>query len=73
MQIVFPPLDFTDASILLAIGAILLLITSQILPAFYGSADSTINKKRLENAAIFTGIMFLGAVIIKVVDILQGI
>ncbi len=73
MQIAFPPLDFTDASILLAIGAILLLITSQILPSFYGSADSTIKKKRLDNAAIFTGMMFLGAVIIKVVGILQGL
>jgi hypothetical protein len=72
MQIVFPPLDFTDAGILLAISAILLLITSQILPTFSTSLDSPITKRRLDNAAIIVGMMFLGTVIIRVVGIIQG-
>jgi hypothetical protein len=70
MQLLFPPLDFADASLLLAIGAILLLVTAQILPSFNELAESTIDKKRLDIAATVSGAMFLAIVVFRVVIII---
>ena len=72
MPILLPPLDLTDASIVLAIAAIVLLATAQVLPTFYEPANSVINKKKLENAAVVSGILFLTTVVIKVISIIFG-
>jgi hypothetical protein len=73
MQTIFPPLDLTDASILLAVSAILLLVTSQISPAYNGITDITIDKKRLDIAAMITGAMFLATVVIRVISFIRGV
>jgi hypothetical protein len=64
------PLGFWDISLLTAITAIILLITSELLSPQYGKVNIKINKKRLKNAAITLSIMFLATVAIRVVSIL---
>lgn len=66
-----PPIDLTDASILLAIGAIILIVTAQISPTSCLPTDPTIDKKKLDNAAIVTGAMLLITIILKVIGIIS--
>jgi len=53
------PLSLTDISLWLAVIAIILLITSEISSPHYGKTSLLINKKRLSNVALITGILFL--------------
>ena len=64
------PLTLWDVSLLLAITAIVLLVTSELLSPYYGTANLKINKKRLKNAAITTSIMFLMTVTIRIASII---
>ncbi len=73
MQLQLPPLDFTDTSILLAIASIILLVTAQLSPTFYGQADSTIDKKKIDNAAIVSGVLFLTTIVIRIVGTMFGL
>lgn len=66
-----PPLDFTDVILLLIIGGILLIITAE-LPSLYGSTSLARNKKRLMNAAIATGILFLATAAVRIIGIIIG-
>jgi uncharacterized membrane protein len=63
------PLTLWDASLLLAILAIILLVTSELLPR-YGKVSILINKKRLRNAAAAVSTLFLITVAIRIVDII---
>ena len=65
------PLGFWDISLLTAITAIILLITSELLSPQYGKVNIKTNKKRLKNAAITLSIMFLATVAIRVISILM--
>ena len=47
----------------------MLLITSELSPSF-GPFDVTIEKKKLQNAAVAAGILFLASMAIKIVNIL---
>ena len=64
------PLGFWDISLLTAITAIILLITSEMLSPHYGKVNIPINKKRLKNAAIVFSAIFLAAVAIRIAEIL---
>jgi len=64
------PLDFWDISLLLAITAIILLVTSEFLSPYYGKSNIKINKKRLKNAAITTAVLFLATVGIRIITII---
>lgn len=66
-----PPLDFTDASLLLAISAIILLITAELFSSSSGLTDLTLNK-RLKNAAIASSILFMATVAIRIIGIIVG-
>jgi len=66
------PLTLLDASLVLAITAIVLLITSEILSPYYGPANLKIDKKRLRNAALTTSILFLITVAIRIGTIIYG-
>jgi hypothetical protein len=68
MQI--PPLTFDDLSLLLALGAIVLLITSELASANYAPMFLRINKKRLRNAALITGLMFVATVAIRIIGLI---
>ena len=64
------PLSFWDISLWLAITAIILLITSEMLSPRYGKINIHINKKRLRNAALAVSILFLITVAIRVINII---
>jgi hypothetical protein len=64
------PLSFWDISLLLAITAIILLVTSELLSPYYGKTSLKINKKKLRNAAITTSILFLATVGIRIITII---
>jgi len=60
------PLSFWDVSLLIAITAIILLITSELLSPYYGKIIISINRKRLKNAAMTFSILFLATVAIRI-------
>jgi hypothetical protein len=64
------PLDFWHISLLLAITAIILLITSELLSPYYGKTNLLINKKRLRNAALTVSTLFLMTVAIRIITII---
>ena len=64
------PLGIWDISLLLAITAIILLITSELLSPHYGEANLKINRKRLRNTALTFSILFLATVALKIATML---
>jgi hypothetical protein len=66
------PLSFWDISLLLAVTAIILLITSELVSPYYGKTNLIINKKRLRNIALAFSIVFLITVAIRIFDIITS-
>jgi hypothetical protein len=64
------PLGFWDISLLLAITAIILLVTSELLSPSYGKTGALINNKRLKNTALTFSILFLTTVAIRIISII---
>ena len=65
-------LSFWDISLWLAVTAIILLITSELTSPYYGKTNLLINKKRLKNAALTIGILFLITVAIRIYEIITS-
>jgi hypothetical protein len=65
-----PPLTFSDLSLLLAVGAISLLVASELASFQYGLTNLTLNKKKLRNAALTTGLLFLVTIAIQIINII---
>ena len=61
----FPPLTFTDFSLLLIVGAIILLITAEVISPQYGLNNLAIDRKKLRYAALAMAIAFLIVVALK--------
>lgn len=72
MDLIFP-LSLWDISLLLAVTAIILLVTSEFLSPYYGRVSLRINRKRLRNAAFTTSILFLATVVIRIASILTSL
>jgi hypothetical protein len=64
------PLSIWDVSLLLAIAAMVLLITSELLSPNYGKINLKISKKRLRNSALAVSILFLATVVAKIITII---
>ena len=64
------PLSFLDISLWLAVTAIILLITSELISPHYGKTNLVINKKRLRNAALTVSALFLTTVAIRIANII---
>jgi len=64
------PLSFWDLSLWIAVTAIILLVTSELLSPYYGRTSIIVNKKRLRMVAISLGILFMITVFIRVYEIL---
>jgi hypothetical protein len=64
------PLSFWDISLWLAITAIILLITSELISPYYGKTNLIINRKRLRNTAITISLLFLITVAIRIATII---
>jgi len=67
------PLSFWDISLWLAVTAIILLVTSELISSYHGKSKITINKHNLRNAALIVGILFIITVIIRVLEIILSI
>ncbi|MFZ0965878.1 MAG: hypothetical protein WAN82_04560, partial [Candidatus Bathyarchaeia archaeon] len=64
------PLGFWDISLWLAVTAIILLITSELISPYYGKTNIRINKKRLRNVALTVSTLFLITVAIRIATII---
>ena len=64
------PLSFWDVSLWLAVTAIILLITAELISPYYGKTNLLINKKHLKNTAIIMGILFLITVAARIYNII---
>jgi hypothetical protein len=62
------PLDFWSISLWLAVTAIILLITSELLSPYYGKVNIRISRKKLKNVALFTSILFLITVAVRIMS-----
>lgn len=69
MDLTFP-LGLWDISLLLAVTAIVLLITSELLSPHYGKTSLRTNRKRLRNAAFTTSTLFLLTVALRIATII---
>jgi hypothetical protein len=54
-----PPITIQDLSILLAVSAILLLVTAELVPYIFGEKTLVSDMKKLRNIAIVLGVLFL--------------
>jgi hypothetical protein len=64
------PLNLWDISLLLAVTAIILLITSEMLSPYYCKINILINRKRLKNTAWAFSILFLATVAIRIASLI---
>ena len=60
-----PPIAIQDLSILLAISAMLLLVTAELLPYIFGEKTVTSDVKKLRNLSLMLGILFLVTIVIE--------
>ena len=59
----FPPLTLQDISILLAVSAILLLVTAELAPYTSGEKMLTSEVKNLRSLALILGVLFLVTIV----------
>lgn len=64
------PLDLLEISFLLAIMAIVLLVTSELLSPHHRKANILINKKKLRNAAVGFSVLFMITIGIRIVTLI---
>jgi len=69
MKVQFP-LTFWDLSLWLAITAIILLATAELISPYYGKTNLIVEKGRLRQAALLLGILFMITVIIRIYGII---
>jgi hypothetical protein len=60
-----PPITIQDISILLAVSAILLLVTAELLPYVSGEKTLISDIRKLRNMALMLGVLFLVTIIIS--------
>lgn len=65
------PLNFLDVSLALAVTAIVLLVTAELSSPYYGQTNLNINKRKLKNAALIFGLLFLATVAIRIISIIS--
>jgi hypothetical protein len=66
------PLNFSDISLWLAVTAIILLVTSELISPYYGKTNLLINKKRLRNISLAVSTLFLATVVIRIISIITS-
>jgi len=63
-------LTFWDISLWLAITAIILLATSELISPYYGHTSLIIEKRRLKQVALLLGVLFMFTVFIRIYSML---
>jgi hypothetical protein len=66
------PLDIWDISLLLAMIAIFLLLTSEMVSPRFGKLNLLVNRKKLRNMALFVSGLFLLIVTIQVIMLVSS-
>jgi len=66
------PLSFNDISLWLAITAIILLITAELISPQYGQTNLLIDKRKLRTAALIVGLLFMLTVVIRIYGIITS-
>ena len=61
-----PPLTLQDLSLLLAVSAILVLVTAEIVPYVFGEKTLVSDLKKLRILAMVIGVLFLVTVAIRI-------
>ena len=64
------PVGFWDLSLWLAVAAIILLVTSELLSPYYGRTGILLNRRRLRMVAIMIAFLFLVTVAYRVYGII---
>jgi len=64
------PLTFWDTSLWLAITAIILLATAELISPYYGQTNLLIEKRRLRQVALLLGVLFMITVAIRIYGII---
>lgn len=65
------PVDVGEISILLAVTAIVLLVTSELLSPYNRRINIFISRRRMRRAAIFFSLLFLITVAVKIFEIIS--
>jgi hypothetical protein len=60
-----PPLNVQDLSMLLAISAILLLVTAELAPYVFGEETLVSDTRKLRYLSLVLGVLFLVSIIIE--------
>jgi hypothetical protein len=68
-----PPITFGDVSMLLAMSAVLLLLTTELVSSYSGQTTLIINKKKLRIVALAMGMSFLVTVAITMMNIISNL
>jgi hypothetical protein len=71
MQILLPPLSLIDVTLFFGINAVILLVTTELSSSLYGPTDSSVDKKRLENVSIVTGVLLLISVTATIITMVM--
>jgi hypothetical protein len=61
----FPPITIQDLSILLAMSAILLLVTAELVPYIFGEKMLVSDMKKLRYLSLVIGVLFLVSIVIE--------
>lgn len=67
------PLNFWDISLWLAIIAIILLVTSELISPYYGHRNILLNKKKLRSAALIWSTIFIVIVLVRLIVNIIGL
>jgi hypothetical protein len=62
-KMLLPPLTLQDISLLLAVSAILLLVTAELVPYIFGEKTLVSDMRKLRFLAMVIGILFLATVV----------
>jgi hypothetical protein len=60
-----PPIALPDISVLLAVSALLLLVTAEIVPYVSGEKILLSDVRKLRNMALILGLLFLVTIVLK--------
>jgi uncharacterized membrane protein len=67
------PLGVWELGLLFAVIALVLLVTSELLSPHHRKPNILINKKKLQNTAIFFSILFLATIAIRIISAIFGL
>lgn len=60
------PLDFLDVSLWLGTTAMILLVTAQLVLSYEGPLSIMVDERKIENAGILVGILFLITIAMRI-------